>query len=145
MLCLLVLLAGAVFAADAQGPAPQPAPLTLTLEDALARARANAPQLLSAGIVAQLASEDRVQAKAALLPSLNGLSQFIYTQPNGTASGVFVANDGPHIYNQQAVVHGDLYAPAKRAEYQRTVAAEAVARAKVEIAARGLVATVVQG
>jgi outer membrane protein TolC len=123
---------------------PAGASLNITLEDALARARANAPQLLSANIAAQLAREDRVQARAALLPSLNWFNQFIYTQPNGTPSGVFVANDGPHIYNNQAIVHGDIFAPGKRADYQRTLAAEAVARARADIALRGLVAVVVQ-
>jgi len=68
----------------------------------------------------------------------------IYTQPNGTPSGVFVANDGPHVYNDQFVVHTDIYAPIKYADYRRTQMAEAVARARRDIAARGLVATVVQ-
>ena len=31
---------------------------------------------------------------------------------------MFVANDGLHVYNNQAVVHGDIFAPGKRAEYQ---------------------------
>jgi len=60
------------------------------------------------------------------------------------AGGVFVSNDGPHIYNQQALVHGDLYAPGKRADYHRALAAEAAARAKADVAERGLVAVVVQ-
>ena len=68
-----------------------------------------ASRSISADIAAQLAHEDRVQAQAALLPSVNWLNQFIYTQPNGSHSGVFVSNDGPHIYNNQAVVHGDIY------------------------------------
>lgn len=119
-------------------------PLTLTLKDALERARVNSQPVISAAIAAQMAHEDRVQARAALLPTGSSLNQFIYTQPNGTPSGVFVANDGPHIYNNQAVVHADVYAPGKRADYRRTIAAEAVARAKTDIAARGLIATVVQ-
>jgi outer membrane protein TolC len=49
-----------------------------------------------------------------------------------------------HVYNNQATVHEDIFAPGKRADYQRAIAAEAVARAKAEIAARGLAATVVQ-
>jgi outer membrane protein TolC len=127
--------------ASAQTP---PAPLTLTLEDALARARANSPLLLSANIAAQLAREDTVQAKAGLLPTLNWENQMIYTQPNGADHGVFVSADGTHVYNNQAVVHADIYAPGRRADYHRTIAAEAVARAKAEIAGRGLAATVVQ-
>jgi outer membrane protein TolC len=118
--------------------------LTLTLDDALARARNNAHDLLSADLGARIAHEDRVQAKAALLPSATWSSGYIYTQPNGTDSGVFVANDGPHIYNNMITAHADVYAPGKRAEYQMTIAAESVARAKIEIARRGLNAVVVQ-
>src|ERR1700726_125172 len=87
-------------AASAQTPATQtPAPsgpIALTLQDALQRARQYAQQVYTANIAALLAHEDAVQAKAALLPTVNGLSQFIYTQPNGSPSGVFVSNDGPH-------------------------------------------------
>jgi len=85
-----------------------------------------------------------VQARASLLPSASSFNQYIYTQANGTPSGIFVANDGVHIYNNQALVHGDIIAPGKRADYQRAIAAEAAARAKADIAARGLAATVVQ-
>jgi len=118
--------------------------LVIDLNDAIQRARKYSPQLLTAETTGQLAREDRVQAKAALLPGVNYLNQFIYTQPNGTPSGVFVSNDGPHVYNSWAVVHGDLYAPAKIADYRATIAAEAAARARTEIASRGLVATVYQ-
>ena len=129
-------------AAQAQPPAG--ASFQLTLEDAMQRARANGQMVLAAANAAQIAHEDTVQAKAALLPTANWFNQFIYTQPNGTPSGVFVPNDGPHVYYNQANVHGDLYAPGKRAEYHRAEAAEAVARAKADVAARGLFAVVVQ-
>jgi outer membrane protein TolC len=117
-------------------------PLQLTLQDALARARTVNPQLLSASLAAQIAHEDAVQAKAALLPSAQGFSQVIYTQPNGTPTGIFVANNGSHVYNDQAEVHGDIYAPVKRADYRRAIAAEAVAKARADLAARGIVAAV---
>ena len=130
--------------AQSPPPAPQSAPLRLTLDDAMARARANSPQILSANIATLLAREDTVQAKAALLPEASSFNQFIYTQPNGTPSGVFVSNDGPHVYNNQAVVHGDIYSLGKIADYRKTQVAEAVARAKAEIASRGLTAVVVQ-
>jgi outer membrane protein TolC len=120
------------------------APLQLTLQDALTRARMVNPQLISANLSALIAHEDAVQARAGLLPTAQALSQFIYTQPNGTPSGVFVPSDGPHVYNDQAQVHGDIYAPLKRADYRRAIAAEAVARAKADVAARGIVATVSQ-
>jgi outer membrane protein TolC len=121
-----------------------PVPLSLTLADALERARANSQQLLSANIATLISHEDKVQAKAALLPSVNWQNAYIYTQPNGSPSGVFVANDGPHIYINQANVHADVYAPGKRADYQMAIAAESIARARAEIAGRGLTATVVQ-
>lgn len=118
--------------------------LVIDLDDAIQRARKYSPQFLTAEITNQLAHENRVQAKAALLPGVSYFGQFIYTQPNGTPSGVFVANDGPHIYNSWAAVHGDLYAPAKIADYRAAIAAEAAARARTEIASRGLIATVYQ-
>ncbi len=126
-------------------PGPSRAPiLTIDLQNALERARKNSPQLQSASVAVALAQEDRFLAKAAFLPTLNYFNQSIYTQGNGTPSGVFVANDGVHIYNSQAIVHQDLYAPGRLAEYRHAVAAESVAAAKREVALRGLVSTVVQ-
>jgi outer membrane protein TolC len=128
--------------AFAQTPTPT---LTLTLQDAMDRARANSQQLLSADLAARIAHEDRVQARAALLPSLTWLNGFAYTQPNGPDNSIiFVPNDGPRIYTNMANVHSDVWSPGKRADYQMSIAAESVARAKVEIAARGLIATVFQ-
>jgi outer membrane protein TolC len=128
----------------AQAPPDTVAPLRLTLQDAMERAQKYSQQTLTANLAALLAREDTVQAKAALYPGVNGLSQYIYTQGNGTPSGVFVPNDGVHIYNDQAVAHADLFAPVKRADYHRAMAAEAAARAKADLAARGLIVTVMQ-
>src|SRR4051794_16137404 len=87
----LLLCSGAL----AQAPPPG---LTLTLQDAIERARANSQQLLSADIAARIAHEDRVQAKAALLPTLNWQNGFAYTTPNGPDNSLtFVTNDGPRI------------------------------------------------
>jgi outer membrane protein TolC len=144
MLLLCLALAAQAQNSSPGPPAPITPTLTLSLEDALNRARANAQQLLSADLAARIAREDRVQAKAALLPTAQWQNWYIYTQPNGTASGVFVPNDGPHVYANVFNAHGEPYAPGKRAEYQAAIAAEAVAQAKVEIARRGLNATVVQ-
>jgi len=141
-------LAFFLFAAAACGPltaqtAPT-APLTINLQDALARARKYGSQIETANIAAQLAKEDRTQARAAALPSLESMNQFIYTEGNGTPSGVFVANDGVHIYNEQAHVHQELLSVVRRGEIRLAAAAEAVARAKLDVAARGLDATVTQ-
>ena len=120
-----------------------PAPLIIRLSDAFQRARQYGLQVQAADTLARLAGEDRVQARSGTLPSVNSFNQFIYTEGNGTPSGVFVANDGVHVYNEQAVVHEELLALARRGEVRAAAAAEAVARARVEVAARGLNATVV--
>ena len=118
--------------------------IVLTLQDAMQRARQYSPQVYSASIAALVAHEDTVQAKAALLPAAEASSGYFYTQPNGTPSGVFVPNDGPRVYTEQLILHGDIYNPGKRAEYHRATAAEAVAQARRDLAERGLVATVTQ-
>ncbi|MDP8981332.1 MAG: TolC family protein, partial [Acidobacteriota bacterium] len=125
------------------GVAAPATPVTIDLAGALEKARAYNAQFQAAVIATGLAREDRLQAKAALLPSLNYFNQYIYTQGNGTPSGVFVANDGVHVYTSQAQVHEELFSFTRRAEYRRALAAEATAKAKQEIAARGLISTVV--
>jgi outer membrane protein TolC len=125
-------------------PPPGQETITISLQEAIARAEKYGTQIQAADIVARLAREDKVQAKAATLPSLNALNQFIYTQGNGTPSGVFVANDGVHVYNEQAVVHEELLSFIRRGEIRVASAAEAVARAKVDVAARGLKVAVIQ-
>jgi outer membrane protein TolC len=122
----------------------QNAALTINLSDAFARASQYSGQIQTATIAAQLAREDKRQANAATLPSLSLLNQFIYTEGNGTPSGVFVANDGVHVYNEQAVVHEDLLSIARRNEIRLAAAAEAVAKAKADLVGRGLHVTVIQ-
>jgi outer membrane protein TolC len=139
----LALLAPASLWSQA-GVQPDSSLAPLTLEVALTLARANSQQLRSALAAAQLAAEDRVQARAGLLPGVSGFLQHIYTEPNGLQPGIFVANDGPHVYNAWATAHGDLYAPQRWADYRAAAAAEAVARAKADVATRGLVVTIVQ-
>jgi outer membrane protein TolC len=117
---------------------------TISLTDALARARQYGGQIQSANLAVLQAKEDRAQARAATLPSVNAFNQFIYTEGNGTPSGVFVANDGVHVYNEQAVVHEELLSLVRHGEIRRAMAAEAIARAKVDVAVRGLNATVIQ-
>ncbi len=140
------MLAGAAAAQTPLPPAAQPqiAGAPLTLEQAIAQARLNAQQARAAITAADLAAEDRKQARAALLPSLSGFSQYIHTQENRTSSGVFVANDGPSVYTTWLTVHGEVFNPGKWAEYRSAAAAEAVARARADVASRGLVATIVQ-
>lgn len=119
------------------------APITLTLQDALARARNNAPQFLSALTDAAVAREDRVQTRAALLPTVTYNNEYLYTQGNGTPSGRFIANNAVHEYVSQGNVH-QVISLAQFADYNRTTAAAELARARAEVARRGLVVTVVQ-
>jgi outer membrane protein TolC len=138
---LLMIVAGCAWASSFAAQQGSPA---IDLKNALERARVNSQLLQSADIDVYLAREDRTQAKAALLPSLNYFNQYIYTQGNGTESGIFVANDGVHIYNSQAQVHQELFSPERLAAYRQTVAAQSLASAKRDIVERGLVATVVE-
>ncbi|HLK06569.1 MAG TPA: hypothetical protein VKV30_01445, partial [Candidatus Angelobacter sp.] len=80
-----------ISAQEAQPASSTQAPLTLTLQDALNRARANSVAFQAALTDQGIAHEDKVQARAGLLPSVNYNNEFIYTQPNGTPSGVFIA------------------------------------------------------
>ena len=88
--CLLVLTLTGLHAQAPQG-APNPmsgapsnsSPVTLTLADALNRAKANSAQFQAALTQFGLAKEDRLQARAALLPNIQYTNSFIYTQGNG--------------------------------------------------------------
>lgn len=166
LLRLLILAVGVgILPVASQGQAQQAAPatastqapLTLTLQDALKRARANSVPYQAALTDQGVAHEDQVQARAALLPKVNYQNEFIYTQPAGgptesanpgtTASGAqaprFIANNSVHEYLSEGVAEESL-GYAQYSDYRKAKALQAVARAKAEIAARGLVLTVVQ-
>lgn len=152
-LALTILALLALLAAHAQAPGSaqksgnnqaQPAAVVLTLADALARAKANSPQFQAAVTDLGLAREDRFQARAALLPGVDYNNSFLYTQGNGTATGRYVGANGVHEYISQGVAHESIGA-AQVLDYRRAAAAHALAKARAEIAARGLTVTVVQG
>ena len=134
----------------------QNAPLTVTLQDALQRARRNDPQYRSSAVTdLGLAREDRVQARAGLLPNVSYNNSFIYTQGTGPLPSTcanpqagcvpvrFIANNAVHEYISQGDVHESV-SLTTFADYRRSQAALAQARAKAEIATRGLVVTVTQ-
>jgi outer membrane protein len=123
----------------------QPTPsITITLQDALERARKNDPLFLSAISDAKSAHEDRIQARAALLPTISATTQYLGTQGNGaTPNGRYVTNDGVHVYRAWGVLHEDLSPGTFMATgLHRAAAAEALANARTEIARRGLTVTV---
>jgi outer membrane protein TolC len=113
------------------------------LQDALERAKKNSPDFQAVLTQLGLAREDRVQARAGMLPSVNYVTSYIYTQGNGTGAQIFVANNFIHEYIAQGHAQ-EVLSPGTVAQYRRSGAALAVATAKSEIAARGLVLTVVK-
>ena len=142
------VVASAQVAPAAPSPNDQantPPPVTITLQDALQRAQKNNPEFRAALTELGIAREDRVQGRAALLPNVNYNAGAIYTQGNGTRSNTpaFIANNGVHEYISQGDVHQNV-SLAVYEDYRRSAAAEALAKARAEIAARGLVVTVVQ-
>jgi outer membrane protein TolC len=155
-------LAGVNCAQQPETPAPQPvslpqntqppssnipaagAPVRITLEQAIALARKNEPTYRAAVTNARIAGEDRVQARDSLLPTAQFVTSDLYTQPNNSAYRVrYIANNAPHEYVSQGNVHEQLDAAAF-ANYRRTAALAAAAKAQAEIASRGLVVTVMQ-
>lgn len=142
--CLMVCLITSVAALAQQAPSTPGAPLRLTLQDALDRARRNSVSYQAALTDAGLAHEDGNQARDALLPSVAYNNAAIYTQGTGQDNGVrFIANNAVHEYISQGNVH-ETFDLAGVAGMRRAGAAAAAAKARAEIASRGLVVTVVQ-
>jgi outer membrane protein TolC len=146
-LCAGLAVAQLAVAAVAQQKPADPVPvasLRLTLADALDRARQNSVIYQAALTDARIAHEDKKQSVAALLPSVNYNNSAIYTEGTGVNDQVkFIANNAVHEYISQGNVHEALDL-AGIAEARRTAAMSAVAKARAEIASRGLVVTVVQ-
>ncbi len=116
----------------------------ITLQDALQRAKTNSAQFQAAVTESKLAHEDRVQARAGLLPGVSQTTAYTYTEANGSREGFrFIANNAVHEYFSQGNAH-QVVSLETIAGFRRAGAAEALANARQEIAARGLVVTVVQ-
>src|SRR5262245_55807574 len=127
-----------------QPTGPAAPPVVVTLPNALERARAIDAQFQSAVTGARVAREDRIQAKASLLPSVGHLTEYLGTQGNGVLpSGRFITNDGVHVYRSWGVLHQEISPNTiLLTGYRKAQAAEALAAARVEIAQRGLDVTV---
>jgi len=149
-LCPILVAAISVFSwsqasntvADQSATSSNPRPV-ISFQDALQRAKNNSAQFRAALTEAGLAREDRVQARAALLPGVNYTTAAIYTEPTRESSPRFIAANGVREYISQGNVH-ESFGFTTVADYRRAHAAEALAKAKAEIAARGLVLTVTQ-
>ena len=154
--------------AQPASPAPAAGSPAITLDEAIRRARANEPAFAIAVAAQKNAALDRSIAKAALLPSVVSHNQFLYTQPvrcltsnpvcaenaglnsaNASAANPaisdgsprFIANNAVHEYVSQGQVNETIGVQQFNA-LSRATAAEAVATAELEVARRGLVATV---
>ena len=146
-------LMGGLRPTSAQAP-PAPA---ITLDEAIARARTNEPSFAAAVAQSRIASLDRSIAQAALLPTAVYHNQFIYTQPAHGATGSanasvgsalvtsaprFIANNTVHEYVSQGVAT-ETIGVQQVVAVSRATATAAVAQAELEIARRGLTATVI--
>jgi outer membrane protein TolC len=120
------------------------APPVITLADALQRAKKYEATFLSAVADAASAGDDIAQAKAGLLPAVSATTQYIGNQESpALKTGRFVSMDGVNMYRAWLVAHEELSPGAYTgATLRKAQAAEAAARAKLEIAQRGLVVTV---
>src|SRR5260370_24758210 len=142
-----------------EAPAPQPSasatpassdaqankdnPVQLSLSSALALARKNSTVYNAALIEAGSAGIDRALARDALLPQVNFNNEYLYTQSNQRGGVRFIANNAVHEYASQGNAHESIDL-AGLANYRKVSAVAALARAKAEIASRGLVVTVAQ-
>ncbi len=152
---MIVVLAACLGCAGLQGQtaaAKTNGVITITLQEAIRRAEAIEPMYAAAVAENGAAKLDKSIARAGLLPTARAFSQDIYTQPNGIyaegGEGVlspdpkFVANDSrPREYIEEGIVEERLNM-AGPAAVRRADGAAAQAAAALEIARRGLVATV---
>lgn len=134
------------------------APVMVTLDEAIARAQKNEPTFAAAVAQAKSAKLDQSIARAALLPSAVYHNQFIYTQGGAgfvtnpiragepglanTSAPRFIANNAVHEYVSQASVT-ETIGPQQFNAVSKAAVSSAIAKAELEIARRGLVATVV--
>jgi outer membrane protein TolC len=141
------------FSAKAQSVAPLPT-APITLDEAIRRAQAVETTYAAAVADAGVAQAQRAITRSALLPGVVYHNQFLYTQGfgvplNPTGSGGqnpssvrFISNNAVHEYFSQGVV-SETISGAGVADYKRINAEAAAAQARLEVARRGLVATVV--
>jgi outer membrane protein TolC len=160
---------GTLSPAAGQTSLTNPTPGTaITLTEAINRARANEPAFAAAVAAQRNAALDHSIARAALLPNVDYHNQYLYTQPvhcpvanaicagnagitssNASAanpaisSGAprFIANNAVHEYISQGQVSETIGIQQFNA-LSRAAAAQAVATAELEVARRGLVASV---
>jgi outer membrane protein TolC len=140
-----------------QVPAAPAVATSISLDEAINRARANEPNFAAALAVSRVSALDVSIARSALLPNAVYHNEYIFTQSNGAnANGTsnhpgvggtqsaprFIANNAVHEYASQGIVT-ETVGLQQITAVSRASAAAAIARAELEIARRGLTATVV--
>ena len=152
-LTILIVIGWCSYPANAQS-ATTPPTASITLDEAIHRAQTVETGFGTAVADAGVADAQRSIARSALLPGVQYHNQFLYTQgvtppinqttSNGqsTSSVRFIANNAVHEYISQGVVT-ETIGGAGVADYKRINAEAAAAQARLEIARRGLIATVV--
>ncbi len=146
LLLSLLLCASVTTAQNSPGAAPP----VISLQEAIQRAQQNSIELGAARTTYTTANANSTIARSTLLPNVRGTAGYLYTQGTGLPSTafpggtpIFIANNAVHEYIGQANAHQDL-SFALAYDYRRTQADARVAKARLEIARRGLVLVVVQ-
>ena len=151
---MLLALAAQTMPGQSQGTLSAAAvPERLTLEQVLARASANEPAFAAARAEQKALALERINARAALLPTATYHNQAIYTQPNGVPtsrigqtadapSPIFIANNAVREYASQGLFN-ETIGLGQVGAIRLADAEAAKATAELEIARRGLVSTVV--
>ena len=141
--------ASAPLQSAASAAAALPPTGTITLDEAIKRAQTSDTLFASAVADSKVAQAQRGIVRSLLLPGVVYHNQFIYTQPlrvpDPATLGVaprFISNNSVHEYVSQGIV-SETVAAAFFADYRRANADAAVATARLEVARRGLVVTVV--
>jgi outer membrane protein TolC len=120
-------------------------PLAISLEEAIKHAQSANTLFAAANAETGIAQSEHTISRSQLLPNVVYHNQYLYTQGTGqpaTAPVKFIANNAVHEYVSQGSVTETIGGIAI-AEYKLTAAAAAAARARFEVARRGLVVTVV--
>src|SRR5579875_1475955 len=125
----------------------------LTLDQAIAAAMQNDPLYAASAANRGTARLNHQLARGALLPSVNGYGQYLYTQPNGDVNPngqpglqelpIFIANNAVHEYMLQLMANETL-SVGGFASLHQTQALASKAGADLEIARRDLILRVVQ-
>ncbi len=153
-----LFVAGVLRSAAQQGGTAPPLPTQaitpgVTVEQAIALASSNEPALAAASAERDASALERTNARAALLPTAVYHNLTIYTQPNGVPASrigqttnapapVFIANNAVREYASQGVFSETLGLGGV-ATIRLADADAARAAAELEVARRGMVATVV--